>query len=162
MATITPLHPLFAARVGGLDLTQDLDDATFAVVRAALERYSVLVVPGQAITDAQQIRFSERFGPLEATRAGANGAGGKLIVLTNIAADGGIAAPTDAQVLSHRADQLWHTNSSFKPVPARASLLERPRDPVARWRHALRQHARRLRRALRCGQAAGGRLGRGA
>ena len=55
----------------------------------------------------------ERFGPLEATRAGANGAGSKLIVLTNIAADGSIAAPTDKQVLSNRGNQIWHTDSSF-------------------------------------------------
>ena len=123
MPMITPLHPHFAASIGGLDLTRDLDDATFATVRDAFERYSVLVFPGQSITDDQQVRFSERFGPLEATRAGANGAGSKLIVLTNIAADGGIAAPTDKQVLSNRANQIWHTDSSFKPVPARASLL---------------------------------------
>src|SRR5258708_31860583 len=105
MPTITPLQPLFAARVSGLDLAQDLDDATFATVRDAFERYSVLVFPGQTITDGQQVRFSERFGRLEATRAGANGAGSKLIVLTNIAADGGLAAPTDKQVLSPRADE---------------------------------------------------------
>ena len=92
MPTITPLQPLFAARISGLDLTRDLDDATFATVRDAFERYSVLVFPGQTITDGQQVRFSERFGQLEATRAGANGAGSKLIVLTNIAADGSIAA----------------------------------------------------------------------
>jgi alpha-ketoglutarate-dependent 2,4-dichlorophenoxyacetate dioxygenase len=121
--TITPLHPLFAARISGLDLTGDLDDASFATVRDAFERHSVLIFPDQAITDDQQIRFSERFGPLEATRAGANGAGSKLIVLTNIAADDGIAPPTDKQVLSNRANQIWHTDSSFKPVPARASLL---------------------------------------
>ena len=123
MPTITPLQPLFAARISGLDLTHDLDDATFATVRDAFERYSVLVFPGQTITDDQQVRFSERFGPLEATRAGANGAGSKLIVLTNIAADGSIAAPTDKQVLNNRANQIWHTDSSFKPTPARASLL---------------------------------------
>jgi alpha-ketoglutarate-dependent 2,4-dichlorophenoxyacetate dioxygenase len=123
MPTITPLRPLFAARISGLDLTQDLDDATFATVRDAFERYPVLVFPGQMITDGQQVRFSERFGRLEETRAGANGAGSKLIVLTNIAADGSIVAPTDKQVLSNRANQIWHTDSSFKPVPARASLL---------------------------------------
>ncbi len=123
MPTITPLHPLFAARISGLDLTQDQDDAIFATVRDAFERYAVLVFPGQNITDDQQIRFSEQFGQLEATRAGANGAGSKLIVLTNIAPDGSIAAPTDKQVLSNRANRIWHTDSSFKPVPARASLL---------------------------------------
>lgn len=75
MLTITKLQPIFAARVTGLDLNQELDDAVFAAVRDAFERYSVLVFPHQKITDAAQIRFSERFGPLEATRAGAQGAG---------------------------------------------------------------------------------------
>ena len=40
MPTITPLHPLFAARIGGLDLTRDLDDATFAAVRDEIGRAS--------------------------------------------------------------------------------------------------------------------------
>ncbi len=123
MLAITPLHPLFAARVTGLDLMQALDSARFAEVRAAFERYSVLVFPGQAIDDAAQIALSERFGPLEATRAGINGTGSKLIVLTNVGPDGSIGAPTDKQVLNNRANQVWHTDSSFKPVPALASLL---------------------------------------
>ncbi len=123
MPTITPLQPLFAASVSGFDLTKEADEATFAIVRDAFEKHSVLVFPGQAITDEQQVRFSERFGPLEATRAGANGAGSKLIVLTNIAADGSIGAPSDKQVLNNRANQIWHADSSFKPMPARASML---------------------------------------
>lgn len=123
MLTIMPLRTLFAARVTGLDLGQELDEATFGRVRDAFERYSVLVFPGQKITDEAQIRFSERFGPLEATRAGANGAGSKLIVLSNVGPDGQIGAPSDKQVLNNRANQIWHSDSSFKPVPALASLL---------------------------------------
>ncbi len=123
MLAITKLHPALGARVTGLDLNAPLDDATFASVREAFERHSVLVFPGQAIDDAAQIRFSERFGPLEATRAGANGAGSQLIVLTNIGEDGSIVPPTDKQMLNNRANQLWHSDSSFKPEPARASLL---------------------------------------
>jgi len=97
MPTITPLQPLFAARISGLDLTQDLDDATFATVRDAFERYSVLVFPGQTITDGQQVRFSERFGQLEATRAGANGAGSKLIV--PVFNDGALLSAADGHAL---------------------------------------------------------------
>jgi alpha-ketoglutarate-dependent 2,4-dichlorophenoxyacetate dioxygenase len=123
MLQIQPLQPLFAARVTGLDLRRSLDEAEFARVREAFERFSVLVFPGQEIDDAAQFAFSERFGPLEATRAGANGAGGKLIVLTNIGPDGRIAPPTDKQVLNNRANRSWHHDSSFKPVPARASML---------------------------------------
>ena len=123
MLNITLLQPSLGARINGLDLTNEIDEKIFTAVRDAFERYSVLVFPDQRITDEQQIRFSERFGPLEATRAGANGAGSKLIVLTNIAAGGSIGAPSDKQVLNNRANQVWHTDSSFKPMPARASLL---------------------------------------
>lgn len=123
MLLIEPLNPLFAARVSGLDLGRGVSEADFATIRDAFERFSVLVFPGQDIGDAAQVAFSERFGPLETTRAGANGAGGKLIVLTNIGPDGWIAPPTDRQVLSNRANRSWHHDSSFKPVPARASML---------------------------------------
>ena len=123
MLQIQPIGPLFAARVTGLDLSNLPDEAGFARLREAFERYSVLVFPDQAIDDTAQVAFSERFGPLEATRAGANGAGGKLIVLTNIGLDGRIAPPTDKQVLNNRANQSWHHDSSFKLVPARASML---------------------------------------
>ena len=60
---------------------------------------------------------------METTRAGADGAGSKVIVLTNIALDGSIAAPTARQALNNRANQSWHHDSSFKPVPAGASVL---------------------------------------
>jgi len=122
MLTITPLHPLFAARVTGINVgTQS--DAEFAAIEDAFERYSVLVFADQKIDDAAQIAFSERLGPLELTKVGTNGAGSKLVILTNIGPDGAIGPPTDRQVLNNRANQSWHTDSSFKPVPARASML---------------------------------------
>jgi alpha-ketoglutarate-dependent 2,4-dichlorophenoxyacetate dioxygenase len=120
MPTFTALHPLFAARVDGLDVTRRFDADW---IREALDQWSVVVFPNQAITDEAQIAFSETFGPLETTRAGANGAGGKLIVLTNIGPDGQIAPPSDKQVLNNRANQIWHHDSSFKAIPARASIL---------------------------------------
>lgn len=120
---VTPLHPLFAARVTGLDLRQGITPEQAAGLRAALDRHSVLVLPGQDIDDAAQIAFSTSFGPLEETRPGAKGAGSPLIVLTNIGPDGAIAPPSDRQVLNNLANRSWHHDSSFKPVPARASAL---------------------------------------
>ena len=87
MFRLTPLHPLFAARIDGVDLRARPDAAAAAALRAALQTHSVLVFPGQALDDAAQVSFSEVFGPLETIRAGANGAGGPLIVLTNIGPD---------------------------------------------------------------------------
>lgn len=123
MLEITPLHPLFAARVRGLDLARGVSERDFATVREAFERHSILVFPAQDIDDVQQIAFSERFGPLETTKLGTNGAGSKLVILTNIGPDGGIVPASDRQVLNNKANQLWHSDSSFKPIPARASML---------------------------------------
>src|SRR4051812_28233811 len=123
MPEATPLHPHFAARVTGIDLRRGVTQEEAAWLRAALDRHSVLVLPDQPIEYAQQIAFSEAFGPLEATRPGARGAGSPLIVLSNIAPDGSIAPPSDRQVLNNLANRAWHHDSSFKPVPARASAL---------------------------------------
>ena len=128
MPTATPPHPLFAARIEGVDINHPTDAAW---IRDALDRWSVLVFPRQTISDDSQVAFSEIFGPLETTRAGANGAGGKLIVLTNIGADGQIAPPSDKQVLNNKANQIWHHDSSFKAIPARASILSAREIPSA-------------------------------
>ena len=77
MLKITPLHPLFAAEVVGLDLSKPLEPETIDEVRAALAKYSVLVFRDQAITDEQQISFSEHFGELETTKVGTPGAGAR-------------------------------------------------------------------------------------
>ena len=131
MLNITPLHPLFAARIEGVDGAQPVAAPVMAALRDALDRYSVLVLPGQHLDDAAQIAFSEGFGALEQTRPGALGAGSPVIVLTNMGAGGEIVAPSDKQVLNNKANRLWHHDSSFKPVPARASLLSARQIPSA-------------------------------
>ncbi|WP_198377202.1 TauD/TfdA dioxygenase family protein [Neoroseomonas rubea] len=131
MPTITPLTPAFAARVTGLDIGRGVDAATMATLKDALNRHSVLVFPDQAIDDAAQVAFSEGFGPLERTRPGAPGAGSPVIILSNIGPDGGIEAPSAKQVLNNKANRLWHHDSSFKPLPARASLLSAREIPSA-------------------------------
>lgn len=123
MIDAKPLHPLFAAEVRGLDLVRPLDAATLRQIKDAFARYSVLVFRDQDITDEQQITFSEHFGSLERTKVGTPGAGSPLIILTNIGADGSITSPTDKQILNNKANQYWHADSSFKPVPAKASML---------------------------------------
>lgn len=131
MVEITPLTPVLGARVTGVDIARGVDAARMAALREALDRYSVLVFPGQRFDDAAQIAFSEGFGPLERTRAGAPGAGSPVIILSNIGPDGTIAPPSDKQVLNNKANRFWHHDSSFKPLPARASLLSARQIPSA-------------------------------
>ena len=131
MLNITPLQPLFAARIEGIDVARGIDGATMATLRDALDRYAVLVLPSQVIDDPAQIAFSQGFGALEMTRPGAFGAGSAVIVLSNIGPGGEIAAPSDKQLLNNKANRHWHHDSSFKPIPARASLLSAREIPSA-------------------------------
>ena len=123
MLDIRPLHPLFGAEIRGVAVSEPLGDALFAEVRAAFEEYSLLVLRGQDITDDQQLAFSRRFGPLETTKVGTVGEGTELVFLTNIGPGGAIVPETHRQWLNTLANQLWHSDSSFKRIPALASLL---------------------------------------
>ena len=131
MLTIEPKGPLLGATITGIDLRAGLTPAEAEALRAAIACHSVLHLPNQAVDDAAQVAFSEFFGKLESTRAGAYGEGSKLIVLTNIGPDGTLAAPTARQVLNNRANQSWHHDSSFKPIPARLSILSAREIPSA-------------------------------
>ena len=123
MLTIQPLHPLFAAEVIGLDLDAAPAAEVLAQIDDAFAKYSVLVFRDQRVSDAQQIAFSKHFGALETTKVGTPGAGSALITLTNLDGDGNIVAPSDRQVLINKANQHWHADSSFKRLPAKASML---------------------------------------
>lgn len=128
MATIrvTPLHPHLGAEVSGVDLTRPVPPETFAEIEAAFNRHAVLVFHDQPVTDEQQMAFSRLFGPLEVNP---NYAGQRLRLrpeladISNIGADGNLLALDDRRRLFNLGNQLWHTDSSFKHVPAKCSLL---------------------------------------
>ncbi len=123
MNAVTALHALFAAEIDGIDVSSPVPDADFAEIEEAFRRFSVLVFRDQRIDDTRQIAFSERFGALETTKVGTAGAGSKLITLSNMDPAGNVVPPSDRQVLNNRANRLWHADSSFKAVPAKASML---------------------------------------
>ncbi len=121
---IVPLGPGFAAELRGITLAAvAADDALYRETRALLDEHSVLVFRDQAVTDEVQLAFSRRFGPLEVTKVGSDGAGTNLVILTTIGADGKVAAPDSRRALRNKANHLWHTDSTFKRVPALASVL---------------------------------------
>jgi alpha-ketoglutarate-dependent 2,4-dichlorophenoxyacetate dioxygenase len=121
---IIPLGPGFAAELRGVTLANvAADDAAYQATRAAFEEHSVLVFRGQEVTDESQLAFSRRFGPLEVTKVGSRGEGGNLVILSTID-DSGKVVPADHRfALAQKANQLWHTDSTFKSVPALASVL---------------------------------------
>src|SRR5665213_1883179 len=121
---IVPLGPGFAAELRGITLADIAeDDAAYATARAAFEEHSVLVFRGQDVSDEGQLAFSRRFGSPEVTKVGSLGTGSHFVILTTIGADGKVVPPDHRYALRNRANQLWHTDSSFKSLPALTSIL---------------------------------------
>jgi alpha-ketoglutarate-dependent 2,4-dichlorophenoxyacetate dioxygenase len=121
---IVPLGPGFAAELRGVKLADvAADDSAYNGVRAVFEEYSVIVFRGQEVTDEGQLAFSRRFGPLEITKVGSLGAGTNLVILSTIDESGKVVPADHRLALRNKANQLWHTDSTFKRVPALASVL---------------------------------------
>jgi alpha-ketoglutarate-dependent 2,4-dichlorophenoxyacetate dioxygenase len=122
--TVTPLTRHFAARVEGADVARPLDAATWTAIRGAFEEHSVLVFHDTGLDDASQIAFSERFGPLEITKSINPAAGTPFARQSNLdIKTGEVIPPDDRRMVYQLANMLWHSDSSFKPVPSLCSLL---------------------------------------
>jgi alpha-ketoglutarate-dependent 2,4-dichlorophenoxyacetate dioxygenase len=126
--SVRQLHPLFVGEVSGVDLREKMDAATASQIVAAADQYAVLVFRGQTITDEQQIAFSRNLGPLETTiKAYRPGHKPRLDLhisdVSNLDEESRVLAADDRRRMLGLGNRLWHTDSSFKAVPARYSLL---------------------------------------
>lgn len=116
----------FVAEVEGLDLRKPVSDADFYALLRALHQHAVLILPGQDIDDERQVEFSRRFGPLEISIRKDRPRAAKLPEISdisNVDERGQLYAADDERRSYNVGNQLWHSDSSFKPVPAMASLL---------------------------------------
>lgn len=121
---LVPLGPGFGVEVKGVSLLDVAIDAeAYRAVREAFETHSLLVFRNQVIADDIQVAFSRAFGPLELTKAASLGENSFYSRLTNVGPQGEIVPPDHRQVLVAKANALWHTDSSFKKIPALASVL---------------------------------------
>jgi len=126
--SVKQLHPVFMGEVSGADLREPLDAAAVTALNDAINRYGVLVFHDQFITDEQQQEFSRNFGELETTvRAYRKDFVPRLDVhmadISNLDENNRILPPSDRRRLNALGNRLWHSDSSFKRVPARFSLL---------------------------------------
>ena len=129
---VKQLGPGFFAEVRGVGLAEvAANDSAYGAVRAAFEEHSVLLFRRQPITDELQVAFSKRFGPLEIAKVASIGEGTPFSILTNLDGKGGVVASDHKEALRARANQLWHTDSSFKTTPALASVFSARTIPPA-------------------------------
>jgi alpha-ketoglutarate-dependent taurine dioxygenase len=120
--TIDPLPATLGATITGVRLAA-LDDESWRVLEAAFHEHALLVFPAQHLTDDEQRAFASRFGRLEP--------GLELAVLGNVEADGTVR-PADSMITQLlRGNEGWHTDSSYMPVSAKASMLSAHVVPAA-------------------------------
>jgi alpha-ketoglutarate-dependent 2,4-dichlorophenoxyacetate dioxygenase len=130
--TLRPLHPVqpdFAAEADGIDLRRPLDAGGAAEIEAAMDRFAVLVFRDQPLEEEQQLAFTKLFGPIDKglnvalPRLKSRFKNPELIDISNVAEDETIRKRDDRRMLGNLANQLWHSDSSFKSPPAKYSIL---------------------------------------
>ena len=129
-------RPFFAGEVSGVDITQPLSHADAAAISAGMDQYGVLVFHDQHFSDETQLAFSRNFGALEqATGDIAQGHERRLSMdvndISNLDKNSQLLARDDRRRLFGLGNRLWHSDSSFKEVSAKYSLLSARRIPSA-------------------------------
>jgi alpha-ketoglutarate-dependent 2,4-dichlorophenoxyacetate dioxygenase len=123
---VTPLHPLFVAKITEVDLSKAIGKDIQRAIEHAMDAYAVCVLPAQYLTDEQQIAFSCLYGPLEVQPVftlNRRLEHREIFDVSNLDTDGGILNENDGRSAFMRGNQLWHTDSSFRQESATWSML---------------------------------------
>lgn len=131
--SIRPLDPVsrpfFAGEVSGIDVTRPLNREQAAAIEAGMDQYGVLVFHDQRFSDETQMAFSRNFGALETASGDINWGQKRRLGsahvndISNLDVDNKVLAKDDRRRLFNLGNRLWHSDSSFKEVPAKFSLL---------------------------------------
>jgi len=125
---IRPIQPSFAAELTGLDASQQINAAAVAELWSAIDRYAVVILRDQRLSDAQLRDFAARFGPLEIGRAAARPGRRRLAIpqigdISNLDEDHNVRRLDDRRRLDSLGNRLWHTDASYMPVPVVLGML---------------------------------------
>ncbi len=127
--TIRQIHPVFVGGVSGVDLRQPLTAEEAAAIEAGMDRHAVLVFHDQDITDEQQLAFSRNFGAIEravggnVTRDEDRRLSFDMADISNLDKDNKVMARDDRRRMFNLGNELWHSDSSYRVIPAKFSLL---------------------------------------
>ena len=123
MVNATPLHSRFGIEIHDVDLRLVTATDGYPDIRAAFEAHSLLLFRDQRLDDEAHLALGALFGPIEDRSQGADGPKPRMANVTNRLADDRITSEDELHTLNLKANQLWHTDSTFLPVPALANIL---------------------------------------
>jgi alpha-ketoglutarate-dependent 2,4-dichlorophenoxyacetate dioxygenase len=127
--SIRQIHPVFVGEVKGVDLRRPLSAEDVEAIEAGMDRYAVLVFHDQPLSDEQQVDFSRNFGEIElavgsnVTRPEDRRIPVELADISNLDRDHQVFARDDRRRMFNLGNELWHSDSSFRAIPAKYSLL---------------------------------------
>jgi len=122
---IEPLHADIGARVTGIALSGDLGERDIAQLHALIDTHSVLVFPGQEMSDERHLAFTRLLGEPEVEHV-TFGKTGKVVyfgTVGNVRDDGSKLGNAEDNTRYQRGNELWHSDSSFREVPSYVSIL---------------------------------------
>jgi alpha-ketoglutarate-dependent 2,4-dichlorophenoxyacetate dioxygenase len=129
------LHPLFVGEVSGVDAGRPLAAATVLAISEAIDRYAVLVLRDQDLDDERQLAFARNFGEIEAPRSARPGTKRRLRPeisdISNLDENARLRAADDPRRFDQLGNRLWHTDGSFRRVPAALSMLYAHKVPTS-------------------------------
>src|SRR6478609_694808 len=125
---VRKLHPIFAAELLDADLSSEPSQDLIDTVEDAMAQYGILVIRNCRVSDADHIRFSRAFGPLELpSRTGSSAAprriADELFYAGNLDNDGNILPYESDALKVARGTERFHTDSSFHSLPTKWSAL---------------------------------------
>lgn len=122
---IAEIKPGFGAEISNIRLDEDISDDVFEAIHEAIDKFGIAVFRGQFLEDGPLVAFAERLGPLERplARDQYGGVHERVTMLSNVGKDGKVMPRTDKHAVYMKGNLLWHSDSSFKPVPCTYSLL---------------------------------------
>ncbi len=123
--TTRPLTATFGVEIEGINLADVQDDRQFGPLRALFETHSALLFRDQSMTPETHMRITRFFGPIEDRKADERKKGEVFEIpeVSNITEDGGVTGEMDLHTLNLKANMLWHSDSTFMPVPALTNVL---------------------------------------
>ncbi len=125
---IWPITETFAAKIGDVDLSKPLSDEDWRIIDDAYNTYAVLIFPDQHLTLDEHVAIARRFGPIDPS-VGVDWEGTEARLppeigdVSNLNPKGEVMAAGDRMLDILSANRMWHTDSSFKPTPANASIF---------------------------------------
>ena len=133
---IDPARPTFIGEVSGIDLTRSLTEEEVSAIHAGMDRFGVLVFHDQHFEDDQQIAFSRQLGTLEEATGDIMSEKDRRLSMdlndiSNLDKNGELLPRDDRRRLFGLGNLLWHSDSSFKEVPAKYSMLSARKIPAA-------------------------------